>query len=125
MTNQASEDKRRFHRILYNANAILNVAGEPLDCTIIDLSLNGCLLRLEQPWADQADHVCQLILPLSEQERIVMNLLISHVDEDKVGLCCTTIDIDSISNLRRLVELNLGDSSLLERELAALGNLAL
>jgi len=31
------------------------------------------------------------------------------------------IDLDSISHLRRLVELNLGDEALLERELAALG----
>ena len=32
------------------------------------------------------------------------------------------IDLESISHLRRLVELNLGDSSLLERELAALSD---
>ena len=40
---------------------------------------------------------------------------------DLVGMVCRHIDVDSISHLRRLVELNLGDEALLERELAALG----
>jgi hypothetical protein len=38
-----------------------------------------------------------------------------------VGLHCRHIDIESLAHLRRLIELNLGDPALLERELAALG----
>ena len=36
------------------------------------------------------------------------------------GLHCLAIDIDSVTHLRRLVELNLGDPALLEREVSAL-----
>ena len=36
------------------------------------------------------------------------------------GLICRNLDIDSATHLRRLVELNLGDPKLLERELSAL-----
>jgi hypothetical protein len=46
-----------------------------------------------------------------------------HSDEGQVGFECEFIDLDSISNLRRLVELNLGDSMLLERQLGSLGSL--
>jgi hypothetical protein len=42
-------------------------------------------------------------------------------EQELLGFVCQYIDLDSISHLRRLVELNLGDGSLLERELAALG----
>jgi hypothetical protein len=35
-------------------------------------------------------------------------------------LLCESIDLDSITHLRRLVELNAGDPALLERELTAL-----
>ena len=42
-------------------------------------------------------------------------------DGELIGFVCRHIDVDSISHLRRLVELNLGDEALLERELAALG----
>lgn len=37
-----------------------------------------------------------------------------------VGLRCSSLDLDSATHLRRLVELNLGDPALLERELATL-----
>ena len=45
---------------------------------------------------------------------------ISHIDGRHLGLCCTSIDLDSITHLRRLVELNAGDPAILERELTAL-----
>jgi hypothetical protein len=37
-----------------------------------------------------------------------------------VGLRCDRLDVDSMSHLRRLVELNLGDPALLERDLQSL-----
>jgi len=46
---------------------------------------------------------------------------LAHIRNNNVGLRCEYIDIDSITYLRRLVELNLGDAELLERELVALG----
>jgi hypothetical protein len=49
-----------------------------------------------------------------------MNLSISHVIGNEAGFKCEHIDLDSISTLRRMVELNLGDSTLLERDLIAL-----
>jgi len=46
---------------------------------------------------------------------------LAHVgDNNTVGIRCESIDLDSISHLRRLVELNLGDPELLNRELSAL-----
>jgi hypothetical protein len=45
---------------------------------------------------------------------------VSHVDGRHIGLRCSSIDLDSITHLRRLVELNAGDPALLERELTAL-----
>ena len=50
-----------------------------------------------------------------------MEVVLTRTLQDHLGFVCRHIDLDSISHLRRLVELNLGDESLLERELAALG----
>jgi hypothetical protein len=47
--------------------------------------------------------------------------VLTRTRDDLLGFVCRHIDLESISHLRRLVELNLGDESLLERELAALG----
>jgi hypothetical protein len=45
---------------------------------------------------------------------------VAHVEGEHVGLLCRSIDIESITHLRRLLEINLGDAKLLERELKAL-----
>jgi hypothetical protein len=51
---------------------------------------------------------------------ISMSTTVTHVAGRRVGLRCDNIDLDSVTHLRRLVELNAGDPNLLDRELSAL-----
>jgi len=115
-----NNDNRHFHRILFTAEAILSCEEKTWDCEIIDLSLKGCLLRFMIPWEENLEKLYTLTLQLSEQIQIKMVLTAMHIIGNKVGFKCEHIDIDSISELRRLVELNLGNSALLERDLLAL-----
>lgn len=124
MSIEQTDEKRRFRRIFYNADAILASDGEVVPCKVIDISLKGCLLSFDAPWSGDLERLYVLTLRLSDEVAIVMSLGISHVVDNRVGCRCEHIDIDSISELRRLVELNLGDSELLERELAALSDIA-
>ena len=50
-----------------------------------------------------------------------MVTLIAHYEDGVLGLHCKDIDTDSITHLRRLIELNLDNPELLERKLSALG----
>ena len=43
-----------------------------------------------------------------------------HHNNGYTGLRCDSIDLDSVTHLRRLIELQLGDPALLERDLAEL-----
>ena len=114
------ENYRQCHRILYKAEAILSCEEKTWPCEITDLSLKGCLLRFEFPWEENLEKIYTLTLHLSEQSKIEMALTATHVVGNNVGFKCEHIDIDSISELRRLIELNLGNSKLLERDLQAL-----
>jgi hypothetical protein len=49
-----------------------------------------------------------------------MEVSLKHIEGQHAGFRCEHIDLDSISRLRRLVELNLGDSESLHRELTEL-----
>ena len=51
---------------------------------------------------------------------LFMDVTVAHLNGTSVGVRCVTIDIDSASHLRRLLELNLGDADLLSRELTEL-----
>jgi len=122
MTFEKTEEKRRFHRIFYTAEAVLAGEGKLYVCKIIDLSLKGCLLDFGGDWSGSQEKLYTLTLKLSDEVSIVMELAVVHAAGPQIGFKCLHIDIDSISSLRRLVELNLGDSELLERELAALSD---
>lgn len=57
---------------------------------------------------------------LDPKAHIKMQVKLTHDDHGQLGFVCREIDLDSISHLRRLIELNLGDQAELERELGAL-----
>ena len=118
-----TKDKRHFHRIFYNSDVTLRGESHTLPCKLVDISLKGCLLHFDTPWTAPLEDLYTLDLKLSDEISITMQLSISHVIGDDAGFKCEHIDIDSISQLRRLVELNLGDSDMLERDLLALSDL--
>jgi len=49
-----------------------------------------------------------------------MSTEVAHAEGHHTGLRCRAIDLDSVTHLRRLIELQLGDPALLERDLAEL-----
>jgi len=114
-------ERRQFNRVNFNAEATLHSNGDNLACRIIDLSLHGALITLTNPADLQSGNLYNLEIPLSDSgEKILMELTLAHQSQRQLGLECHHIDLDSITHLRRLVELNLGDSNLLERDFEAL-----
>ncbi|MBC7183294.1 MAG: PilZ domain-containing protein, partial [Marinobacter sp.] len=62
-----------------------------------------------------------VIIHLNDHEAgIVMAVELRHIEPHRLGFKCQYIDLDSATHLKRLVELNLGDQALLEREFAHL-----
>jgi hypothetical protein len=122
MNIEKTEEKRRFHRTLYNAEAILISANISRPCKIVDLSLKGCLLEFAEPSSIPKGMLNTLNITLGDDVSIIMDISAVHDKGNHIGFICQHIDIDSITNLRRLVELNLGNSEMLERELIALND---
>ncbi len=118
-----SEEKaqRRFTRIPFEAQVTLRSEQASWESDLIDLSLKGALIKRPENWDADPDQEYVLSLKLDNEVAIAMDVTIAHVGQEQIGLNCKDIDVDSITHLRRLVELNLGDAQLLERELAQLG----
>lgn len=114
------EERRQYSRIAFHAAAKLLHDVHSVDVVVLDLSLKGALVRLP-PDADlAADTFCTLHVRLDDMSTITMDTRVAHVVGRYAGLLCQILDLDSATHLRRLVELNLGDPALLERELSAL-----
>lgn len=116
------DERRHFHRITLDHPGVLRGPAGECAVTVHDISLHGACLRLapgaSPPMAP--DQEAELELPLTGGVVIRMQVALRHREAQTLGCACRHIDIDSISELRRLVELNLGDPELLQRELAEL-----
>ena len=115
------DERRHFSRVGFDVAATLQSGAQGLEVQVRDLSLNGALLELPARAALTAKARCWLHVPLSAEVEISMHLELVHLRDGLAGFHCLEIDIDSMSHLRRLVELNSGDPELLQRELAELG----
>ena len=120
--NDSTSERRRFQRIAFDAATELCQGERCWPAQLHDLSLKGLLLHRPQNWQD-ADAALPFVarIRLADDAVLEMEVELTRTQDELLGFVCRHIDIESISHLRRLVELNLGDESLLERELAALG----
>jgi len=114
------DDRRQFNRVAFDTDAIFYADKLPVKCKVVDISLNGALLRLHNPQDVDVGSTYRLDIPLDAEDIISMELELTHQRGEELGLMCTNLDLDSATHLRRLVELNLGDPTLLERDFAAL-----
>ena len=116
-------ERRRFSRVEFHAPArLLGADGTALEVEVLDLSMRGALVKLRPDEAmpgslREPESNWTLELPLSEQDRIHMEVAPAHWHEQEVGLRCLRIDLDSMVHLRSLLEANLGDTELINREL--------
>ena len=113
-------ERRRFSRIDFDARVEIAQGDKNWQAQLLDVSLKGLLLAKLGPY--QLDPAIPLLVNiiLSDQTSITMTTQVVHQTLDQLHLTCTTIDIDSISHLRRLIELNIGDAAAAERELSEL-----
>ena len=123
MAAAADKDQRRFSRIPFAAEVVLGLRNGEYSCRLLDIALKGALVESDSTLPLETGENCSLTLVLGsggDGERIVMEGRTVHVEGERIGIECRSLDVDSLTNLRRLVGLNLGDEGLLERELSAL-----
>ncbi len=119
--SESNSDRRRFQRIAFDAETELEQGQRRWPVELHDLSLKGLLVHRPKDWDADPSQPFEARIRLADDAEVRMQVEMSHSEGELVGLVCRHIDVVSISHLRRLVELNLGDEALLERELAALG----
>lgn len=118
MTEQP--ERRRFNRVPFSITVTLLQGDHQWQADLVDISLKGLLVAM--PPEARYDKRLSLAasIPLSDQAIIEMIALPAHEENNLLGLRCESIDMESISHLRRLIELNLNDPSAAERELSEL-----
>ena len=115
-------EERNTHRVDFNALVEFETGESQLVCDLYDISLQGALIGACSGATPNAGTACKLTINLDEEGeiKIVMNGSVAHKIENRVGIHCVTIDDVSMAHLRKLVEYNLGDVELVNRDFDAL-----
>lgn len=119
MTNE----QRHFTRIPFNISAtvINSRTGHKYMAELIDISFKGVLISKPSDWQGiNGEHYTVHLELAGHEVEINLAVIEVHKENDHVGFKTEHMDLDTATHLRRLVELNLGDEALLEREFSEL-----
>lgn len=121
-----TDEQRRFRRVDF-VDAVQVVSDDvegnheaSWEAQCIDISMRGMLLEVPDKFPLEVGMPFEVQLILSEDVMIEMPCTLVHIEGHQAGFRAEMMSLDSLSNLRRLLELNLADNTEIERELGAL-----
>jgi hypothetical protein len=121
METVMESNRRKFSRITFQTEASLFLPDGEYVVDVLDLSLKGALICPHANMFVKVGTHCTLKIHLDKMGTCIrMEATIVHHMANYYGLLCRDIDLDSVTHLRRLVELNLGDEAMAEREFSLL-----
>jgi hypothetical protein len=117
-------ERRQFSRVVYQTPTDISQGNVNVSGSVQDLSLHGLLIQCDKLQQLRADIPVQVSFKLENSDiNIQLEATIVSTINTSMRLRIEHLDIDSISHLKRLVELNVGDDELLYREIEHLTDL--
>ncbi len=114
-------ERRRFHRFSFEGTVRLYSGTAMWETKLVDISLKGVLIERPLNWNGKVGGSYRMDLRINNSVIISMGVTTAHIMPHRLGFKWEKIDLDSFAQLKRLVELNLGDPEILNRELSSLG----
>ena len=104
------EGKRHFKRINFDAEASIEWEKDDYKLTVVNLSLNGALLETNQNVPFLIGDVFDLKIHLFASDIVLQfKAKLVHEEQNTFGVRFLSEDVDTITHLRKVLELNLGD----------------
>jgi hypothetical protein len=116
-----ADERRRFQRFHFEGTVKLYSDKAMWESKLDDVSLKGVLIEHPHGWNGKIGSSYRMDLRINNSVIISMGVVAAHIMPHRIGFQWQKIDLDSFAELKRLVELNLGDPEILNRELSALG----
>ncbi|CAH6796796.1 Cyclic diguanosine monophosphate-binding protein [Vibrio chagasii] len=117
-------ERRQFSRVIYQVPTEISQGQVNVSGSVQDLSLHGLLIQCEELQQLNQDNPVHVSFKLTNSDiNIQLEATIVSTINTSMRLRIEHLDIDSISHLKRLVELNVGDDDLLYREIEHLTDL--
>ena len=116
-----TDERRHYQRVTFDAEILIESDDTSWLCHLVDISLKGLLVIFPDEITTKIGEHYQMEFRLGVDAAIKMGVKVVHLKEHLVGLEWSDIDLESLTHLRRLLELNLSDPEEMHRELSDLG----
>ncbi len=112
------DEKRYFSRISFKADSRIEFSDKFYDGKLLDLSLRGALLKFNEQIPLKMNGSCTLIIHLHSSDiKLIFDAELVHIHENNLGFKFISEDIGTMTHLRNLISLNVGDYDKITDEL--------
>ncbi|MBN2231986.1 MAG: PilZ domain-containing protein [Deltaproteobacteria bacterium] len=112
------KERRYFKRVPFAAEVTVTTDGTKITGELYDISLKGVLVKLPAGAAPAVDDICTMGITLPRTDIVLAaSTRVVHARSPFLGLRFTEMDADTLTHIRRLVELNTGAADRLNDEL--------
>lgn len=110
LEDKSVDEKRYFSRINFTAQSQIEFNNKSYKGELLDISLRGALLCFkDQIPLKKCDH-CTLIIYLHSSDiKLIFDVEVVHIYQNHLGFRFISEDIGTMTHLRNLLSLNVGD----------------
>ncbi|PCI29789.1 MAG: hypothetical protein COB67_03320 [SAR324 cluster bacterium] len=114
-----TENRRHFSRVKFKARIILKKDHRIQEAHLLDISLKGALVEIDREFDLSQNEMCTFEFHLNEADLIlpIEAKLIYQQEAHHLGFRFCEMELDTLTHLRRLIELNIGNAELVQKEL--------
>lgn len=112
--------ERQFRRIPFETEVHLAVGERSWTCRLLDIALKGALLESPAPLQLPPDTVASIAIPLPGSAiSLEFQAILVHQQATHLGFKFVHENLETLTHLRTLLELNTGDAEGIRSELLA------
>ncbi|MGR3301975.1 MAG: PilZ domain-containing protein [Candidatus Scalindua sp.] len=112
------DEKRYFSRINFTARTQIEFNDNVYEGELLDLSLKGALLGLKDQVPLKLNDRCVIKISLHSSDiKLVFDAELTHIHKNNLGFKFLGEDVETMTHLRNLLSLNVGDYDKITDEL--------
>lgn len=111
---------RRFRRIPFEAGVTVDVGRNSWPGELIDVAIKGAMIGTDTPLPLLLGDNCSLCILLPGAPiSLDFQAVLVHCEDSRYGFRFVSEDLENLTHLRKLIELNTGDPEATRNELSA------
>lgn len=113
-----AEERRRFSRVRFQSGCSVTFGERQFSGSLADISLKGALLSFFEKLPAGRGDSCRFEMSLGGTEIVLsLDANVVFTTKERIGIRFGAVDLESMIHLRRLMELNIGDATKVQKEL--------